>query len=99
MYLFMHHCLFMQLPMVCMFTVCLLHALNQPQYRAHAATLSPTTLALSVLLLAAGLMASKLASGLGLLCVSDASTTAARNKRLAVKQTAVDTAAATKKNS
>jgi hypothetical protein len=79
--------------------VCLLHALNQPQYHAYAATLSAPTLALTLLLLVAGLMLSKLVSGLGLLYVSDVSTTAARSKRLAAKQAAVDAVAATKKNS
>ena len=76
--------------MVCMFLVCILHALNQPQYRAYAATLTPLAIATSLLVVAVILVGAKFASGFVLLYVSDASTTAARSKKEEMKQAAMD---------
>ena len=76
--------------MVCMFLVCLLHTLNQPQYHAYAATLTPLTLAMALLVVVVSLVVAKFLSGLVLLYVSDASTTATRNKKQELKQAAVN---------
>ena len=76
--------------MVCMFLVCLLHTLNQPQYHAYATTLTPPTLAMSQLAVVVSLVVTKFLSGFVLLYMSDASTTATRNKKLELKQAAAD---------